>query len=384
MPEETQRFTNDFTAYLIDATIDGTIVLDPDYRVQLWNRQCSLFTGISEADAVGRHFFSVLPGIGTHQPSLDALQQAKNGYHSFIAAEHSAYPEGKYESHCIPIRTGTATVTAIMLVLHDVSHRIKTETSLKELNRSLAGKNRELKRQNAELQAYSHLTSHEFKEPMQHIYTSVEHLLTEESGKLSASGKISFRHIQGALQRMRLLADDLLNLSGRSRQSSGFADVDLQTVLSITVSRLQEPIAASGAIVHAANLPVYRGNQVMLAQLFQHIIGNALKFQVPGNRPVIGISTESVSGTGLSFKEADPSATYLVIRFTDNGIGFDPQYAKDIFRVFMRIDKKRFGGSGVGLALCKKITELHGGFIEAESAPGKGSVFHCYLEENLA
>jgi signal transduction histidine kinase len=121
----------------------------------------------------------------------------------------------------------------------------------------------------------------------------------------------------------------------------------------------------------------------MLLQLFQNLLSNAIKFQEEGKQPVISINAEKIAGISIDHPDADPGLPYLKINFVDNGIGFKRKYNEQIFEMFMRIGKNRYPGSGTGLTLCKKIAELHGGFITVESTPGAGSTFSCFLQEGL-
>ena len=365
---------------VIASSIDGIIVLDRETIVLVWNSQAAAFTGVASSVALGHPIADILPGFELHMQSQDALKHALNGLKSFIPSDQNVCGAGICETHYIPI-TENGETTGILLVMHDVAHRVKTENELKELNRSLAAKNRELKRRNAALGAFSHLTGHEFKDPMRKIYTMIELLVQEEEAKFSDHARKYFRQIQASVQRIGLLADDILSISNQGSLKNKLVDIDLNVLFSDVAKKLQEQIAAIGASIYCDPLPVYRGHPAMLFQLFQHLLDNALKFQVPGKQPVITISSETMDGRELVHRDVNPEASYLVLHFSDNGIGFEKKHAATIFRMFSKLNRNSYPGSGTGLAFCKKIVELHGGFITTASVPGEGSSFHCYLEE---
>jgi len=364
---------------VIQSSIDGIIVLDKEEIVLAWNTRAAVFTGIPEERALGRSIGEVMPAIHSSLTVHSALSNAAKGFSSFVPADQNICGSGVYESHYLPIMEGEE-VMGVLHVLHDVSHRVKTENELRALNKSLAEKNRELKKYSAELSAFTHLTSNELRDPMRKIYTAIELLMREEGRRLSDEGKRYFRQIQGSVQRISLLADDILSLSDLDNRKDRLSEIDLNSIFLIAEKRLQEQISRSCAVISCGPLPMYRGYQPMLIQLFKHLLENALKFRDPGTKPVISISAENLPGSSIRHRHANPKSDYTVLHFTDNGIGFDPEYARTIFRMFCRLNGNDYPGTGCGLALCKKITVMHGGFIGAESSPGKGSSFHCYLE----
>ncbi len=261
-------------------------------------------------------------------------------------------------------------------ILHDAY-------DLQQLNNVLLSQNRVLKRRNAELHAFSYISSNDLKEPLRRIYTSIEMLLEQDLSRFSDKGRTHFKQIQGALQRLGLLADDIVYFSRLDAEKADFTNVDLNDVFSLALKRMEEQLISSRTFIRADDLPVYHGHRGMLVLLFQNLVSNAVKFQEPGSVPEIHISVEKQQGSTIKHPDADATAVYLVLHFADNGIGFDQKYKDRIFDVFMRINRGKYPGTGKGLALCKKIAELHGGFIIAESIPGSGSIFHCYLQEGL-
>ncbi|MBT1697560.1 hypothetical protein KK083_11780 [Fulvivirgaceae bacterium PWU4] len=156
--------------------------------------------------------------------------------------------------------------------------------------------------------------------------------------------------------------------------------VNLNDQLQVVLSDLGEMIQNSNARIESTDLPVLQGNPLQLSQLLQNLIANAIKFQPPGNTPQIRISGRFVQGKETGVPQADPDTRYFELEVADNGIGFDEQYAEKIFLMFQRLhDKAEFPGTGMGLAICKKVVQNHKGFMTAKGKLGEGAVFSCYF-----
>ena len=181
--------------------------------------------------------------------------------------------------------------------------------------------------------------------------------------------------MQNAAARMQLLIQDLLSLSRVASNTKPFAQVDLGEVARVVISDLEVRIQERGGRVEAADLPVVFGDRGQLAQLFQNLIGNGLKFQKPGESPVVKVSSETVplpDGAGAAWR----------ITVEDNGIGFEEKYRERIFQIFQRLHgRSEYEGTGIGLAICRKIVERHGGVIAAHSSPGAGAKFVITLPQ---
>jgi PAS domain S-box-containing protein len=238
-----------FFEKLVDASIDGIMVMDTDLRVLLWNSHNELVKGISRKEVVGRKLMDVQPEIEQSADVSEAIRHALIGFASFVPASHGTTGNGYYEDHYLPLKNNEGDVIAILNIRHDVAHRIKAENELKELNRFLETNNRELKQRTAELQVFSHITSYDFKEPLRRIYTAVEMLVTQESENFSERGKQYFKQVQGAVQRIGLLADDILSYSRLDIQKTVFAEVDLNEVLDLVKKRMDEPINKTNALI---------------------------------------------------------------------------------------------------------------------------------------
>jgi signal transduction histidine kinase len=225
----------------------------------------------------------------------------------------------------------------------------------------------ELSRSNAELEQFASVASHDLQEPLRKVQTFAAQLTATEHDRLSVQGQDFLRRMSDAAGRMRTLIDDLLMFSRVSTQGRPFVPVDLGEIVAQVLIDLELSIADSGARVTVGALPTVAADAVQMRQLLQNLLGNALKFRREGVVPELQISAQLT----------DHLAELTV---KDNGIGFDEQYATRIFRAFERLHgASAYPGTGIGLALCRKIVERHNGSITAASEIGKGTTFTVRL-----
>jgi signal transduction histidine kinase len=225
----------------------------------------------------------------------------------------------------------------------------------------------ELSRSNAELEQFASIASHDLQEPLRKVQTFAAQLHAKESENLSEQGQDFLRRMSDAAGRMRNLIDDLLVFSRVSTQGHPFTAVNLGHVISQVLVDLEVGIEESGAMVRVGLMPTVEADPPQMRQLFQNLLGNALKFRRPDVTPELRVEAKVV----------DHIAELTV---QDNGIGFDEQYATRIFRAFERLHGTRaFPGTGIGLALCRKIVERHHGTITATGEIGEGSTFTVRL-----
>ena len=220
----------------------------------------------------------------------------------------------------------------------------------------------ELTRSNQELGQFAYVSSHDLQEPLRKISTYAQLLESNFSGKLGAAGQKYISNIADSTHRMQLLIKALLSYSQLGEARSPDADVDLGSIVAQAVSDLEISIRDTGATFTVAELPVVMGDAVRLRQVVQHLISNAIKFRGEAP-PVITITAR---------RDYDE----WIVSFQDNGIGIEPNYFDQIFKVFNRLHTRTaFDGTGMGLAICKKIIEQHRGRISVTSTPGSGSTF---------
>lgn len=262
-------------------------------------------------------------------------------------------------------------------------------TAQKISDRQIAAYQNQLKEQiqrlnvsNDELAQFAYVASHDLQEPLRKITAFSDLLLEQYKSQLQGDGELYLQRISGSAGRMRNLITDLLNYSRVSR-ANAIEEIDLNLVYSQVKDDLEILIKEKKAVMKAGDLPVVKGDLSEFRQLFQNLLTNALKFSKNDEPPSIQIQAEPATDEDTwRLPEKRPGLHYLVIRFIDNGIGFEPEYADKIFVIFQRLHgRDSYEGTGIGLAICKKIAEKYGGTIYATSTPGQGATFTVILPE---
>jgi PAS domain S-box-containing protein len=368
---------------LNDASIDCVIAMDTGLRITTWNRMCETLSGKPRESVLGKRLADVFPELNVPEALTAALDGALKGLKSFIPVEQGSFSQEYMETHVIPLKDAQEQVIGVLIVRHDVAHRQKAEQELKRLNHVLAQKNRELEQKNAELIAFARITSHDLKEPLRKIHLFSNMFLEQEQGRLSEEAASLFARIQKSAKKAEALTDDIFVFSDIQHVSEPAGTVDLDMIFKMSKHKLHERIQDSGAVIDAtAELPAVTGYRTLVQRLFENIMDNALKFSPAdaGGPPQIAIRYGAATGAAVVHPDAMPDVIYTWVSFTDNGIGFEQKYEGLVFELFQRLNKSgEYGGNGVGLSLCKKIMELHRGFITVQSTPGQGSTFTCYF-----
>ena len=236
--------------------------------------------------------------------------------------------------------------------------------------------NEKLQKANDELSNMNWISTHDLKEPLRkiQIYSSI--ILEKDGAKIPDSAKENILRMQKSARKMQVLIDDLLTYSKVMNEEKKFNPIDLNEIIEGILLDFEENIEEKNIIIQLGNLPMVMGIQFQLRQLFLNLISNSIKFIRPEVTPVISISGENVT----SKKDNFASQKFYKIIVKDNGIGFDPAYEEKIFKIFQRLHSQtEFMGTGIGLSICKKIAELHGGYIEAQGMEGESATFSVYL-----
>jgi PAS domain S-box-containing protein len=254
------------------------------------------------------------------------------------------------------------------------------EKKVLERTRQLEQKNDDLEKMNKELQSFAYISSHDLQEPLRKIQTFATRLIEKEKDQLSEYAKEQFKKMQVSAERMQSLIDDLLAYSRTNTAERKFEKINLATIIEEVKDDLQEELKEMHAIVETTSLCEVNVVRFQFRQLMHNLIGNSLKFSKPGQTPVIRIGSHIDSGANLPNDQLVPDKIYCYITVTDNGIGFEQQYSGKIFELFQRLHaRSEFNGTGIGLAIVKKIVENHNGFIAAKSELNKGATFEIYL-----
>jgi signal transduction histidine kinase len=331
---------------------------------------------------------------GARRKALARTSGDRNGhYYDEVGLPHSTWrivlaaPDGplfasvsglhKWIPWLIFIAFAVVALVALALagrVLRSAAQVRRSNARLAVLNRELGQANAELEaraaelaRSNAELDQFASIASHDLQEPLRKVRTFTQQLTVTDADNLSEKGRDYLERANRAAERMQRLIEDLLKFSRVATHGRAFAPVDMEDLTRGVLQDLELQIANAGAVVHLDELPVVEGDEFQMRQLMQNLISNAVKFRREDVEPEIDIEGAVVDG-------------HARITVRDNGIGFEPEYARRIFRVFERLHGRgRYPGTGIGLALCRKIVERHGGEIVAESHPGSGASFTVTL-----
>lgn len=257
---------------------------------------------------------------------------------------------------------------------------VERTQELKTANELLEDKNISLEKMNTELEAFSYVASHDLQEPLRKIQTLVSLIIDKENENLSEGGKTYFMMMQHAAERMQQLIRDLLTFSQINANDRMFEDVDMGTIVEDIKDEFKDIIIQKHAIIEVNETCKVKTILFQFRQLMHNLISNALKFSNDDIPPRIIISSKNVDYSKLKNVDLPQHKTYCHINVTDNGIGFKKQFSKKIFEVFQRLhDKNKYSGTGIGLAIVKKIVDNHNGIITATSELNKGSSFDIYI-----
>ena len=244
----------------------------------------------------------------------------------------------------------------------------------------LKQKNIELEKMNKELQSFAYISSHDLQEPLRKIQTFSSRIEEKEHQNLSETGKYYFERMKNAAMRMQTLINDLLAYSRTNTSERKYEKTDLQTIIEEVKADLKEELEQKNAIIETIDICDIHIIPFQFNQLLQNLISNSLKFSIPNQVTHIKIKCKVAKGKKFKIEKLDAETTYCNITVSDNGIGFDPEYNEKIFELFQRLhSKSQYNGTGIGLAIVKKIIENHNGIITAKGEKDKGATFDIYI-----
>jgi light-regulated signal transduction histidine kinase (bacteriophytochrome) len=269
------------------------------------------------------------------------------------------------------------------------TQQIRTEALMdiaeqRKYSRKLEEMNRELIKMNEELSSFAYISSHDLQEPLRKIQMFSKRILEKEVHALSEEGKDFFHRMDNAANRMRVLIDDLLRYSRTNTSQKRFEKTRLNELMMEVKQELYEKIMATNTIIEYESLPELNIIPFQFKQLFTNLVSNSIKFARPGVAPHIRVKSTLVNGARITHPAADTERKYWHLSFADNGTGFDPQYNEQIFGLFQRLHgRKEYEGTGIGLAIAKKVVENHDGIITAEGKENEGATIHIFLPASI-
>lgn len=261
-----------------------------------------------------------------------------------------------------------ARVSSVLRLEHEIKEHRNAEEKLKTYSEKLA-------RSNRELQDFANVASHDLQEPLRKVQAFGDRLARKLEGKIGEQEADYLQRMQNAASRMQILINDLLSFARVTTKARPFVPVDLDAITKEALSDLEARVEQTKGRVEVGKLPVIDADPSQMRQLMQNLIGNALKYHKPDQAPVVKVSSIFINeSTGEAGNKSSSGMAQITVE--DNGIGFDEKYIDRVFGVFQRLhNRSEYEGTGIGLPICRKITERHGGSITAQSAPGEGSKF---------
>jgi len=345
---------------------DGKIV---DGRTTLGNELSYVYTGVPLDALMTKTLSELNPDMINSQLYQMTLQTLQTGvpFHTQYYFE----PTGRWLELSVAKMDNDHLINVFMDITGTKEAQIRQQKLLDELQRS-----------NANLEEFAYAASHDLQEPLRKIYTFSDRLKQDLEPQLNSSQKMMFSRIESATQRMRTLIDDLLSYSQVSAMPEAYEPVSLTEVVQQVLTDLEAAIAETNATINVSAMPQLKGDERQLRQMFQNLIGNAIKYRKKNEPPVIDINCRKAERTDAAYAtlpEGKKEAYYL-IEIKDNGIGFEQAYAEKIFQVFQRLHgRTEYEGTGVGLAIVQKVVANHKGYISAQSNPGEGATFSVLL-----
>ncbi|HEX7974476.1 MAG TPA: ATP-binding protein, partial [Anaerolineales bacterium] len=274
------------------------------------------------------------------------------------------------EERAVPVCDSQGKVVKWYGTNTDIEDRKQAETALEQAAEEVQQYAARLVETNRDLQDFAFIASHDLQEPLRKVQAFGERLSARCGPQLGEEGHDYLDRMTNAASRMQSMITDLLAYSRVTTKTRPFTLVDLEQVAQGVLSDLEVEIERSQGQVALDRLPTVEADPVQIRQLLQNLIGNALKFHRPDSPPRVKVSGETLSPAGPA------GSTMVQIRVEDNGIGFDEQFAERIFQPFQRLHgRSEYEGTGIGLAICRKIVERHAGKITVESKPGQGATF---------
>jgi PAS domain S-box-containing protein len=391
--EQLQRSEERYASMINEVEDYAIIMMDSRGIINHWNKGAEKIKGYTSEEILGKHFsiFYTAEDMEKDMPQKMLEVAIKEGKAAF---------EGWRVRKDGSIFWGAIVITALhgpdnnvigfSKVTRDLTERKMSEDKLQMFAEELLQKNKELERSNSELTSFSYVASHDLQEPLRKIQGFGNLILNSEVSNLSDTGRDYFNRMIKAANRMQALIDSLLEFSRTNTEIKNFEAADLNELVDEVKRDLRELIESSGATIICQPLPIVSVIPFQFRQLMANLIGNSIKYARKDVPPVIEIFSQFIETKDLpehyAASASNGPASYYRLTVQDNGIGFEEEYAEKIFELFQRLHgKNEYTGSGIGLAICKRIAENHGGWIRAESEPGVGSSFHVYLpvKENI-
>ncbi|MEM8907235.1 MAG: ATP-binding protein, partial [Bacteroidota bacterium] len=366
---------------IFDTALDAIVTIDEDFVVTKWNQQAEVMFGYAKTEAIGQSLLELIAVKENREMYQEKmLQFLQNGKKEDGKKRIETWLLDKYGVE-FPVEFSISPIDdqdgyQFSIFLRDITEQKGAKQALTDKIQELDEKNRELKRyasSNSQLENFAYVASHDLKEPLRTIGNFVQLLEKRLGDKLDATDQEFFQFIVGGVQNMNTLINDLLTYSRVNTQEHSLSEIEMEDALFVILRSLDTKIKETDTQIKIKGMPQkIVANKTKLKQIFQNLIANAIKFRRPDQSCCIEIEGKE-----------DEHFWYFSIK--DNGIGIKPEFHQKIFELFKKLhSKSEYQGSGIGLAVCKRIVEQHGGAIWVESTMGEGTCFEFSFAKTCA
>ena len=375
--EDALRRERDFAESLVETAQVIVLVLDTQGKIVRINPFMEELCGYRQDDVRGKDWFTTFLPKDDQDKIREVFLQAVHDIHTRGNVNPIVTRDGglRYiEWYDRTLKDRSGRVTGLLSLGMDITERREAEQELvrhrDHLEELVKARTAALELSNRDLEQFAYVASHDLQEPLRKILSFGE-LLEKAQDGLTDDSRDYLQRMRGATRRMVNLVEDLLKLSRLSSRAEPFAPVNLGTAMQEVLTDLEPLIRETGARIEVGNLPVIDAESTHMRRLLQNLIANALKFRRPGVEPVVKVTSRAAKRAA-----GEGEARQILLVVQDNGIGFEEQQGERIFGIFQRLHARgEVEGTGIGLAVCRRIAEFHGGRIEAFGRPGRGAKF---------
>lgn len=355
-----------------EAAADAIICIEDPGIIYFWNRKAEEIFGFSIKEALGKTLHEVIVPEEYRKNYADALKVFFITGKGPLIGKTTEVRGLRKDGSVFPVELSIGAMRVeekwqAVGIVRDITERKNMENDLRKAKEALEEKVRErtaeLERSNRELEQFAYIASHDLKEPLRMVSSYVQLLAVRYKGRLEKDADEFMDFALDGAFRMEVMITDLLEYSRVQTKAKPFEKIECETALAEAVRNLQMAVQENGAFITHDPLPAIKADPSQIVRVFQNLIGNAIKFRKPEEPPKIHVASED-------------RGNKWIFSVRDNGIGIEPASKEMIFTIFQRLHGRKYPGTGIGLAICKRIIERHGGEIWVESEPGKGSVFY--------
>ncbi|QEC52918.1 sensor histidine kinase [Anseongella ginsenosidimutans] len=352
------------------------IMLDKNGIVLNWNKGAQRIKGFTKEEIIGKSFENFYPPEDRKKGLPQKLmKQAEKEGKAVTEGWRLRNPGERFWGSIVitALHDRQGNVIGFSKVTRDLTEKKLADDKLKEYSKMLEF-------QNSELEEFAYATSHDMKEPLRKVHLYNTYILENQSNTLDKKSREFLDRSIDAVKRMMMLIDNILAYSKATSRIENLSKVDLNEIVKEVICSTKDEQQGGNISFDTSKLPVIEAIPFQCKQLFNNLISNSQKYRNPDRQSVITITHQVVKGQEIKNRKAEGKKPYYMISVSDNGIGFEPAYNEKVFEVFQRLNNfSEAKGSGIGLAICKKIMQNHQGFITASGRPGEGACFNLYF-----